>query len=284
VGFSLFPILGKLVLTSIPALPFAAFRVVAAAAVLEGVRRANRPPEAIRSGDVPRLILYSLLGVSFNQILFIVGLSLTTAINTAVLTATIPVFTLGAAVLLRREGMSGRAAAGIVLAAAGALALLNAQRFDWGSASFRGDLLLLANCTSYSLYLVLSRPVLAHYRVVTFTATVFRYGAVLIVLVALPQLLHFHPGAVPALSWWSLAGVILLCTVIPYLLNSWALARTHASHVAFYGFLQPLLSTVLAILVLGEALTSKTVWAALLILAGLAVSVSRGKLPARPIP
>ncbi len=76
----------------------------------------------------------------------------------------------------------------------------------------------------------------------------------------------------------------MLCTVIPYLLNSWALARTHASHVAFYGFLQPLLSTVLAILVLGEALTSKTVWAALLILAGLAVSVVRGRLPARPIP
>jgi drug/metabolite transporter (DMT)-like permease len=284
VGFSLFPILGKMVLVSIPALPFAAFRAVAAAALLEAVRRAHRAPEAIRPGDVRRVVVYGLLGVSFNQILFIWGLSLTTAINTTVLTATIPVFTLAAAVLLGRERMTRRAAAGIVLAAAGALALLNAQRFDWGSASFRGDLLLVANCVSYSLYLVLSRPILAHYRAITFTAAVFRYGAVLIVLAALPQLLRLHPAAIPALAWWSLAGVILLCTVIPYALNAWALARTHASHVAFYVFLQPLISTVLAILVLGEELTAKTIWAALLIFAGLAVSLARNRLPGRPMP
>ncbi len=91
----------------------------------------------------------------------------------------------------------------------------------------------------------------------TFTAAVFRYGAVLIVLVALPELVRFAPGRVAALGWASLAGVILLCTVIPYLLNAWALARTHASHVAFYVFLQPFVATVLAILILGEELTAK---------------------------
>ena len=197
------------------------------------------------------------------------------------MTATIPVFTVAAAVLLRRERLSAAAAAGIVLASAGALTLLlrGVQRFDWSSASFRGDLLLLANCTSYSLYLVLSRPILARYRAVTFTAAVFRYGAVLIALLAIPDLRRFHPSRVPPGVWACLAGVILLCTVLPYLLNSWALARTHASHVALYVFLQPILSTALAIAVLGEALTPKTAAAALLIFAGLAVSVRRTGQP-----
>jgi len=284
VGFALFPILGKLVLAEIPPLLFSAFRAASAAALLEAIRRAQKTPERVRGPDVPRLILYGLLGVSFNQILFIKGLALTTAINTTVLTATIPVFTLAAAVLLGRERMSARAAAGIALAAVGALALLNAQRFDWGNSMFRGDLLLLANCVSYSLYLVLSRPVLAHYHFVTFTAAVFRYGAILIVLLAVPDLFQFRPGSVSPSAWTCLAGVILLCTVVPYLLNSWALARTHASRVAFYVFLQPVISTLLAIVVLGEALTAKTVWAAVLILAGLAVTVVRGRLPARPLP
>ena len=283
IGFALFPILGKLALASIPPFLFAAFRVVAAALLLEAIRRTHAR-EDIRPADRGRLLLYALLGVSFNQVLFIFGLFLTTAINTTILTATIPVFTLAAAVLLGRERMTSRAAIGIALAGAGALALLNAQRFDWGSASFRGDLLLLANSTSYSLYLVLSRPILAHYRVVTFTAAVFRYGAILIVLLALPDLRRFEPARVPPLAWACLAGVIVLCTVIPYLLNSWALARTHASRVALYVFLQPLISTVLAILVLGELLTAKIVLAALLIFAGLAVTVVRGRLPARPLP
>jgi len=284
IGFSLFPILGKLVLPALPPLLFAAFRAAAAAALLEGFRRAHKGPEAIRPEDRPRLLLYGLLGVSFNQILFIKGLSLTTAINTTVLTATIPVFTLAAAVLLKREAFSPRAAVGIALAGSGALTLLNAQGFDWSSASFRGDLLLIANCISYSLYLVLSRPVLARYHFVTFTAAVFRYGAVLIVLLALPELVRFEPGRVPSSAWLSLAGVILFCTVIPYLLNAWALARTRASHVAFYVFLQPVVATALAIPILGEQLSAKTALAALLILAGLGVAVARGRLLARPLP
>ncbi|MGE5413846.1 MAG: DMT family transporter [Syntrophomonadaceae bacterium] len=283
VGFALFPILGKLALAGIPPFLFAAFRVTAAALLLEGLRRLG-DAEPIRRSDRPRLFLYGLLGVSFNQLLFILGLFYTTAINTTFLTATIPVLTLVAAVALRHERLTARGAAGVVLAGAGALALLGAQRFEWSSASFRGDLLLLGNSTSYSLYLVLSRPVLAHYRVVTFTAAVFRYGAVLIALLAVPSFLGFHAAAVSPLSWGCLAGVVIFCTVVPYLLNSWALARTHASHVAFYVFLQPLVATILAIAILGEALTPKTAAAGLLILAGLAVTIVPGRLPARPIP
>jgi len=276
VGFALFPIFGKLALASIPPFLFAAFRVVAAAVLLDGIRRLGQP-EPIRAADRPRLFLYALLGVSFNQVLFIFGLFLTTAINTTILTTTIPVFTLAAAVLLGREKLGFRAGLGILLAGAGALALLHVQRFDWSNDSFRGDLLLLTNCASYSLYLVLSRPILAHYRALTFTAAVFRYGAVFIVLIALPDLLRFQPSRVPPAAWACLAAVILLCTVIPYLLNAWALARTHASRVAFYVFLQPLIATALAISILGEVLSIKTVVAGLLIFAGLAVTVLSGR-------
>ena len=67
----------------------------------------TQPRERSAPADRKRLLLYGLLGVSFNQILFIFGLSLTTAINTTILTATIPVFTLAAAVLLRPRADDG---------------------------------------------------------------------------------------------------------------------------------------------------------------------------------
>jgi len=282
-GFALFPIFGKLALASIPPLAFSALRVVGAVLILDAFRLL-RQREKIRPSDRKRLLLYGLLGVSFNQILFILGLSLTTAINTTILTATIPVFTLAAAALLGRERLTPRSLTGLLLAGAGAYVLLNAQRFSWENASFRGVSLLLLNCMSYSLYLVLSRPILAHYRVATFTATVFRYGAILIVLVALPQILRLDWRAVPPVAWACALAVIVLCTAIPYLLNSWALARTHASHVAFYVFLQPVITTALAVVLLGESLTPKTAVAALLILAGLAVTLIRGHLSPRPLP
>ncbi len=282
-GFALFPIFGKLALEAIPPFAFAALRVVGAVLILDAFRLL-RQREEIKPADHKRLLLYGLLGVSINQLLFILGLSLTSAINTTILTATIPVFTLAAAGLLGREKLTARAAVGIGLASYGAWLLLNAQRFSWASSNFRGVSLLLLNCLSYSLYLVLSRPILRHYRVATFTATVFRYGAILIVLVALPQLVRLDWTSVPPLAWICVVAVIVLCTAIPYLLNSWALARTHASHVAFYVFLQPVITTALAIVFLSERLTPKTALAALLIFLGLGVTLLKGHLSARPVP
>ena len=282
-GFALFPIFGKLAMKSVPPFPFAALRVVGAVLILDAFRLARRR-EQIRPEDHKRLLLYGLLGVSFNQLLFILGLSLTTAINTTILTATIPVFTLAAAALLGREKLTATSTVGILLASSGAWILLNAQRFVWSSGNFRGVSLLLLNCMSYSLYLVLSRPILKHYRVATFTATVFRYGAILIVLVALPELLRMKWSAVTPGAWACVLAVIVLCTAIPYLLNSWALARTHASHVAFYVFLQPVITTALAMMFLGERPSTKTALAALLIFLGLGVTLVRGHLSARPLP
>jgi len=278
-GFALFPTLGKLVLASMPPLPLSALRVSCAALLLESVRRLSRG-ESLAPGDHKRVFVYGLLGISLNQVLFILGLSLTTAINTTILTATIPVFTLAVAVLLKRETLTLPLAAGVALAGAGALVLVNVRNFDWHSRYVQGDLLLLGNAVAYSLYLVLSRPILAHYSVMTIVSRIFVYGAPPILLFTAPALLRFSPSAVTPLSWMSFAGVVVLCTVAPYALNSWALARTGASRVALYVFIQPLIASALAVLVLKERLTIRTLAAGALILAGLAVSVSRPRLAA----
>jgi drug/metabolite transporter (DMT)-like permease len=282
-GFALFPIFGKLALVSIPPFALAAIRVVSSVVMLEIVRRMSAP-ERIAPSDRGRIFFLAFAGVSFNQVLFIFGLSLTTAINTSILISAIPVFTLAAAVLLGKEETTSRAVGGMVLAGAGALVLLNAESFEWSSRYFRGDLLILANGFSYSIYLVLSRPILARYRPLTFTAAVFRWGTLPIVLVAIPALIRFNPSAVSPIAWWSLAAIIVLCTVVPYLLNSWALARTHASRVAAYVFLQPVIAATLAVVVLGERPGWRTLVAAALIFGGLAVSLRPARAPRRLAP
>ncbi len=282
-GFAFFPIFGKLALETIPAMALAAFRVVAASLLLALFRRLSSS-ESIAREDRRGILLFALLGVSFNQVLFILGLSLTTAINTTILTAMIPVYTLIAAALLGRERMTARAGAAVLLAGAGAFLLVRVENFDWHNDYLRGNLLLIANGISYAFYLVLSRPILARYRVLTVVSGIFTYGTLPIVLAALPSITRFSGAHVSPVGWTSLAAVIVFCTVLPYFWNSWALARTHASRVAFYIFVQPLMASTLAIVVLGERLTLRSAGAALLILSGLGVSLSPGRLPARPLP
>ena len=280
-GFALFPIFGKFALATIPPLVLAAIRVSLAALLLDLWRRAATS-ERIAPGDRGAVFLCAVLGVSINQVFFILGLNWSTAINTSILTATIPIFTLAAAVVLGRERLTGRAAAAILLAGAGALVLLQVHRFDWHSRHLVGNLLLLANSLSYSFYLVLARPLLARYRPLTVVAGIFLYGAPAIVLAALPALARFHPRDVTAGSWWALAGVVLFPSILSYHANSWALARTEASRVAFYVFLQPVISSALAVAFLGEVLTARTLVAAAFILGGLATAVAR--LPRRSEP
>jgi drug/metabolite transporter (DMT)-like permease len=283
IGFALYPIFGKIALGTIGPLPFAAFRVVAASILLALLRRASGA-ERVAPEDRKRILLYALLGISFNQVFYILGLSLTTAINATILNSMIPVYTLAAAALLRHERLTGRAVLALGVAGAGALLLLRTERFDWSSNAFRGDLLLIANGISYSFYLVLSRPILARYRVLTVVSGVFAYGTLPILIAAAPALAAFDASRVTPAGWASVAAIIVFSTVLPYFWNSWALARMHASRVAFYAFLQPMISTVLAVETLGERLTLRTAVASLFILSGLGVSLSPGRLPARPIP
>ncbi len=283
IGFALYPIFGKIALATIGPLPFAAFRVVAAAALLALLRRLSGA-ERVAPQDRKRILLYALLGISFNQVFYILGLSLTTAINATILNAMIPVYTLAAAAMLKHERLTARAVLALLVAGAGAFLLLRTERFDWGSNAFRGDLLLIANGISYAFYLVLSRPILARYRVLTVVSGIFAYGTLPILIAAAPALAAFDPSRVTPAGWASVAAIIVFSTVLPYFWNSWALARMRASRVAFYAFLQPLISTVLAIETLGERLTVRTAVASLLILSGLGVSLSPGRLPARPIP
>ena len=266
-----FPVIGKIALATIPPLPFAFFRVGGASALLWGLSR-FRPREPVAREDRPRFWLLSFLGVSVNQIFFITGLSLSTAINAAILMTTIPLLTLAFAIMAGREAAAVRKIAGCALALGGALVLVGAARFDWRSDLFLGDVLLMTNAACYSLYLVLSRDLLRRYSAATFIRVTFLMGAAPVAVFAAVPIARMRFSRVTPVAWLCLAAVIVFASVAAYMLNAWALARTHASRVAVFVALQPVVATALAIVWLGELPTAKTGLAAGLIAAGLVVS------------
>jgi len=280
-----FPVIGKIALATIPPLPFALFRVAGASALLLLVAR-FRPREIIARRDRRRFWLLSFLGVSVNQIFFITGLSLSTAINAAILMTTIPALTLFFAILTGRESATARKIAGCLLALAGALVLVGAGRFDWRSNLFLGDLLLLTNAACYSLYLVLSRDLLKKYTAATFIRVTFSMGALPVLVIAAVPVARMSFRQVTPVAWICLAAVIVFASVVAYVLNAWALARTHASRVAIFVTLQPVVATALAIVWIGEIPTAKTAVSAGLIFAGLLLSrppLSRRPVSRRPV-
>ena len=83
-------------------------------------------------------------------------------------------------------------------------------------------------------------------------------------------------------AWLALLAVIAGPTVAAYLLNAWALAHTDSSLVATYTYLQPVLTSILAAVFLGEMIQPAAIIAAAMIFAGVYMAGRPAPPAARP--
>jgi drug/metabolite transporter (DMT)-like permease len=222
--------------------------------------------ERVAPRDLLALCLYALTGIVLNQLLFISGLQRTTATNAVVIGATIPVFTVGVAVLSRREQATPRKLTGLSVAFAGALAVVGTDHFD--STRLIGNLLVVANSLSFSIYLVISRNLLSRYRTMTVVTFTFLFGAIGVLPFGAADLLA-AVGHLSTATWVALGYIVLFPTVGTYFLNAFALKRAPSSLVAIYIYLQPLVGALLAAAMLGERPSAGTLTGGVFIAAGI---------------
>lgn len=279
--FSANYIIAKIALEHFNPFAFAWLRVLGSAIALQLMLALTRQPQLLPREEILRTLAFSLLGVVINQLLFITGLSMTTAHEAAILITTIPIFTLAGAIALRTERAAWRNVAGIAIAAAGALLLLLPRGTVSHAASNRivGDLLIIVNCASYGLYLVVSKGLMRCYPALRIIAQIFSIGAVAMFPFCVGGLAATRWEAIPLSAWGALLAVIAGPTVGAYLLNGWALARATSTAVAAYTYVQPFLASLLAALFLGERLSATAVVAAALIVAGVYLASRRAGLP-----
>lgn len=274
-GFSGFHVVAKATLAHLDPLALAGLRVILATPLLLVLAyRIDRRWPFRR--DLPHLALLGLLGVFTNQLLFILGLEYTNATSAAILMPSIPVFAAGAAIALRVERAHPARLVGIGLAVAGALVMLDPTRLALGGGELFGNLLILINCLSFALFLVLQRPLLRRLPALTVTAWSFVFGGAGVLLVSAHRIVQVPAPSLPAGVWVGLAYIVLIPTTLNYFLNSWAISRSSSSLAAAYTTLQPLATTLLAAVWLGERPGWPHLVGGLLIAMGLwAVSLSR---------
>lgn len=267
-SFSGFHVVGKVMLETMPPLALATTRVLFATPLLVGLAwwKDRRLPSW---RYWPHLALLGLLGVFLNQILFVVGLKYTTATNAAILMPSIPVFAVGMGWLTRVERVGPRRIMGVLLAAAGAVTLLDPRSFSLGDSSALGTLLILVNCLSYATFLVLQRPLLAKLPWRTVIAWSFLFGGVGVTLVGMPALGTVDVPGLGMEVWLGVLYIALFPTFLGYLLNTWAVRRSSATLAAAYTTVQPLLTAMLAMVFLAERLGGPQIAGFVLIAAGL---------------
>src|SRR5918912_628719 len=205
--FGTWPIVAKVALRALPSTGLVAIRVAGASVAFYLLLRLRGRLVVPRRGDLARLALYSLLGVVLNQFLYVKGLALSTAVNAALLSTTIPVFTLLVGVILGYDKLSARAAVGTLVAAAGVVYLVDPLRADFSGDKTVGNLLLVANTLAYGAYIAVSQDVFRRYGALAAMTWVFLFGCLVCVPVGGYYLSQVQPQHLGRGVWLALAYI-----------------------------------------------------------------------------
>jgi len=218
------------------------------------------------------------IGITFHQWLQSNALVTSQASTSAWIITTTPVFMaiLGRLVLGERLGL--RRLAGIVVAAAGVLLVVTRGQIATlaaGRLGAPGDILMLLSSPNWAVFSVLSRRALRNQAATRTMFYVMTLGWLFstVPFTAGPGVSEI--GLLSARGWAGVAFLGVACSGLAYIAWFDALQRTSASEAGALLYLEPLVATAVAAVVLGEGVGIATLAGGVTILAGVWL-VNRG--------
>lgn len=235
--------------------------------------------ENIQLKHLPLFMASALFGVVINQEMFFLGLEQTTPINAALIMITTPILVFVISFLLKYEKATWQKVLGLFFGAGGALLIMSGKGFSFSSSTLVGDLFILLNATSYAVYLVIVRPLMKQYHPLTVVTYVFLFGLLPVFVFGFNQFaaIDWHRFTITALG--GLIFIVVCTTFFAYLLNMLALREVSSSVVGAYIYLQPVLASIIAILLNQDVISTEKIIAASSIFLGVSlVSFSRSSV------
>jgi drug/metabolite transporter (DMT)-like permease len=243
----------KIGLGAIPPFGFNALRFPLAALLLGAVLLTTGRLTLPARRDVPRLIVLGVIGNFAYQLLFISGMALSRAGNASVLLTTSPIFTALLSAWLGHERIRGRAWLGIGAATAGIALVVGSGEdgFRFGTETLRGDLLMVGAAAVWSVYTVGARDPIRKYGSMRVTAWTLWAGAVLLLLVGVPDLRALD-GAISPGIWAAVMYAGFLGLGLSYLLWYQGVKVLGNTRTSTFGNLVPVFAILIAWPMLGE--------------------------------
>jgi drug/metabolite transporter (DMT)-like permease len=215
------------------------------------------------------LAFCGLFGVAINQLMFFQGLQYTTPIHASLMMLSTPILVSLFAIVVLKEKITAWHWFGLLLGISGAYLLISQKTgSSIGSNIPKGDLFVLLNATSYSVYFIMAKPLMAKYRPVIVIRWVFLFGCLYVLPFGFQDLVNtsWEPFHWP--QYAAIAFIVIGVTFFTYLWNIYALRVLSPATAGAYIYLQPLFAAIISIIFLNERLNWMKLGAAVLIFTG----------------
>jgi drug/metabolite transporter (DMT)-like permease len=260
-----------------PSLTIAALRLTIAALILLPFAwwRCRTELKTLSSRDLLIGMLSGLfLGVHFAT--WITSLQYTSVASSVVLVTLSPLFIALASALFLREKLARLALGGVLIAVVGGIviSLGDTGQVSAGANPPLGNLLAVLGAVSIAPHFLIGRRLRQKLSLLAYISLVYGAAAIVLLLavgLTRSELVGFDPQAY---VWMALLA--LIPQLIGHTSFNWSLGHLPATYATIPALGEPIGSTLLAILLLGEVLTPLKIVGGLLVLAGIAImTVSR---------
>jgi drug/metabolite transporter (DMT)-like permease len=229
-------------------------------------------PEKIQKKDWPRLIACSFLGMVINMLAFFKGLELSTPVNSSVIITISPIIVFIFSAILLKEKIQFLKTIGIISGFVGAVILvlytsktgINAPNIPLG------NVLFIVNSFAYGLYLVLVKPLIEKYNIITLLKWLFLLAVFLNLPVTFNEFVSVKWADLPIKdAVLPMLFVVVGTTFCTYLFNAYALRTLSPSTVSSFIYLQPIVGIVYAVSTKSDTLSLVSVTGMILIFIGI---------------
>ena len=236
----------------IPPLPFTAVRFLVASFLVWVVLRMLEGPVKLMAGSLKQLFILGVVGNTCYQLAFMLGLSRTTATNSALILSTMPTVVAVVAGMLGLERITTRMRWGIALGMLGVVLVIATRGVEFDIATLTGDLLTVMAVIFWAMYTIGLRrvsPEISSLRVTTITTIAGTPG---LVLAGLPGMFRMEWDRVSVEAWLAMGYASVLSLVVAYLLWNRSVKAIGGTRTAIYMCITPLVAVLGAWMLLGE--------------------------------
>ena len=200
--------------------------------------------------DILLLGLAGLFGLVLNQCCYTIGLSITSPINSSIVTTSMPIFAMILSAIILKEPITAKKAGGVFMGFSGALMLIltSATADNSKVGDIRGDILCMFAQLSFAFYLSMFNRLIKRYSVFTVNKWMFTFAALVITPFTYSDVAAIPFASITLRTGLETAFVVVVCTFFCYILTMQAQQVLRPTVVSVYNYVQPLVAVIVSVL------------------------------------
>ncbi len=205
--------------------------------------------EKVPAKDIFLLFFASFFSLTFNQLPYFIGLSMTSSINASIVVTLLPILTMLLAALFLKEPITLLKAIGVLVGASGALLLVLNGPISSGKGNIWGDFIVILGVTSFAIYLTLFKNLISRYSPVTVMKWMFLFATFVSFPFCYSSLIHINFAILSPGIYWRISYMVVFATFVGYLLIPIGQKLLRPTTLSMYNYIQPIVTSIVAVFI-----------------------------------